>query len=113
MLVPHTVERKSDSGDLIMGEGRVKVLMNEERDWVVVTETNRNNEVIVGLGLFTGHKDESFSSGPLLKLLYPQAFTLGLHLPAGTHGMFWVFPKWKRKTKTNHGLSQCACCCCF
>lgn len=26
--------------------------MNEERDCVVLTETNRNNEVIVGLGLF-------------------------------------------------------------
>lgn len=34
--------------------------MNEERDWVVVTETNRNNEVIVWLGLFTGHKDKPF-----------------------------------------------------
>lgn len=26
--------------------------MNEERDCVVLTETNRNNEVVVGLGLF-------------------------------------------------------------
>lgn len=51
--------------------------MNEERDCTAPTETNRNNEVIVGLGLFVWIRTERRPLDLGRRPLHPQAFHSG------------------------------------